>query len=57
MLLLVPRVAWVGAALLGCTMIGAILTDILVMKSIVAIVPAVLLGFIVTVGLAALPRA
>jgi uncharacterized membrane protein YphA (DoxX/SURF4 family) len=57
LLLLVPRTAWVGAAVLACTMLGAVLTDIFVMHSIVAIVPAVLLGIVVTVDLAALPRA
>jgi uncharacterized membrane protein YphA (DoxX/SURF4 family) len=57
LLLFVPRVAWIGAAILACTMLGAVLVDIFVMKSIIAIVPAVLLGIVVTVGLAALPRA
>jgi uncharacterized membrane protein YphA (DoxX/SURF4 family) len=55
LLLLVPRTAWIGAAILACVMLGAVLTDIFVMHSIIAIVPAVLLGFVVAVGLAALP--
>ena len=51
MLLLVPRVAWIGAAILSCTMVGAILTQVFIIHVVLlAISPAVLLVITAVVG-------
>jgi hypothetical protein len=54
--LLSPSLAFVGAVLLACTMAGAVLTQLLVFHSPAALIPAVLLGIVVAVGLGALPQ-
>jgi uncharacterized membrane protein YphA (DoxX/SURF4 family) len=52
-LLLLPRTLTAGAALLACTMIGAILTDMFVMHSALFFVPTLLLVAIVVAWLSA----
>src|SRR5713226_6610600 len=43
-LLLVPRVSWIGAAILSCTMLGAVVTQAFILHTaLLAISPAVLL--------------
>jgi uncharacterized membrane protein YphA (DoxX/SURF4 family) len=51
LLLLVPRVAWIGAAILSCTMLGAILTQLLVFHAVLlAISPTILMVLTAAVG-------
>ena len=51
LLLLIPRVTWVGAAILSCTMLGAILTQLFILHFVLlAISPAVLLVMTAAVG-------
>ena len=51
-LLLIPRIGWIGAAILACTMVGATLAQILVFHSPAAIMPAALAGVMVVIALA-----
>ena len=54
LLLFVPRLVRLGAAVLACTMIGAIVTNIFILNSgLSAIIPAALLAAIAFVGLKA----
>ncbi|HET6959381.1 MAG TPA: DoxX family protein [Vicinamibacterales bacterium] len=54
LLLFVPRLVRLGAAVLACTMIGAIVTNIFILNSgLSAIIPSALLAAIVFVGLSA----
>src|SRR5262249_11532831 len=53
LLLLVPQTAALGAGVLACTMAGAVFFQIVVFKSITAIVPAVLMVGLGAIGLAA----
>jgi uncharacterized membrane protein YphA (DoxX/SURF4 family) len=51
LLLLVPRVAWIGAAILACTMAGAVFTQLFILHTgLLAISPAVLLVITSAVG-------
>jgi len=51
LLLLVPRVAWIGAAILSCTMVGAILTQVFILHVVLlAISPALLLVITAVIG-------
>jgi len=51
LLLLVPRVAWIGAVILACTMLGAVLTQLFILRTgLLAIVPAVLLVVTAAIG-------
>jgi putative oxidoreductase len=50
-LMLVPRIGWLGAALLACTMLGATIVQIGVFHSPVAIMPAMLCGLLVVIAL------
>lgn len=50
LLLLVPRAVVVGAALIACTLVGAVIAQIAVFHSISAIVPGVLLIPVLFVG-------
>src|SRR5262245_2264149 len=55
LMLLVPRAAWIGAAVLSCTMLGAILTQVFVLHTgFLAIIPAILM--VITAALAAQAR-
>ncbi len=56
LLLLVPRTAAFGAGLLACTTAGAVVAQIVVFHSIAAIIPGILTGMLVAVGLAAWSR-
>lgn len=50
-LVLVPRVSWIGAAMLSCTMFGAALTQVFILHTpLLAISPAVLLVITAAVG-------
>ena len=50
-LLLIPRVSWIGAAILTCTMLGAVLTQLFILHTaLLAIAPAVLMVITATVG-------
>jgi putative oxidoreductase len=50
-LLLIPRTTTIGAALLACTMLGAVLVQLFVLHTgPMAIVPAALLAIVVAVG-------
>lgn len=51
-LLMVPWTARLGAALIGCTMLGALILHVFVLSTgaITAVVPAVLLAFVVAAG-------
>src|SRR4051812_1564569 len=51
-LLLVPRVGWIGGALLAGTMAGATLVQIVVFHSPTAIIPAILAGILTVIALA-----
>jgi putative oxidoreductase len=43
-LTLIPRVSWIGAAILSCTMLGAVLTQLFILHTgLLAISPAVLM--------------
>jgi len=51
LLLLVPRVAWMGAAILTCTMFGAILAQLFIFHAVLlAISPAILMVIAAAVG-------
>ena len=50
-LLLIPRTVVLGAAAIGATLIGAIVVDIVMFRSIIAIVPGLLLVGVTFVGL------
>ena len=50
-LLLIPRTARVGAALIGCTMLGAMFVHMFVLHAGAnAIIPAALLGLVIAAG-------
>jgi putative oxidoreductase len=51
LLLLVPRTVVAGAALIGCTLVGAVIVQIAIFHSISAVIPAVLLLPVAFVGL------
>ena len=52
-LLLIPRTTTVGAAMLACTMLGAVLVQLFVLHTgFMAIVPAALLVIVVAIGAA-----
>ena len=53
LLLLVPHTTRVGAALAACTMVGAVAVHLFVLDTGVggAVIPAIILGFLATVGL------
>jgi len=53
LLLLVPRTARGGAALAACTMVGAVAVHLFVLDTGIggAVIPAIILGFLATVGL------
>jgi uncharacterized membrane protein YphA (DoxX/SURF4 family) len=53
LLTLVPRTAMVGAGLIACTMAGAVVVDIVVMRSLVAIIPCAIFAIAVGVGMQA----
>ena len=54
LLLFVPPLVRVGAVALGCTMVGAIVTNIFILNiGLAAIIPAALLAAVVFVGLRA----
>ncbi len=54
LLMFVPRLVRLGAAVLACTMIGAIVTNIFILNSgLSAIIPSALLAAIVFVGVRA----
>jgi putative oxidoreductase len=55
-LLLVPRVAWVGAGLLAVIMVGAVVTVLRAGKGLEAIVPAVVFVILVLIAYARWPR-
>lgn len=51
-LVLIPRTAWLGAAILSCTMFGAVLTQLFILHTgFLAISPAILL--VITAAVAA----
>jgi uncharacterized membrane protein YphA (DoxX/SURF4 family) len=51
LLLLVPRLAWLGAAILACTMVGAIVAQLFLLHGgLLAISPAVLLVITAAIG-------
>lgn len=51
LLLFAPRVAWIGAAILACTMLGAVLTQLFILRTgLLAISPAVLLVITTAIG-------
>ena len=51
LLLLVPPLVTIGAVVLGCTMVGAIIANIFVLNTaLAAIIPALLLAAVVFVG-------
>src|SRR5262245_51356706 len=55
LLLLVPRLAWIGAVILSCTMLGAILTQLFIFHAVLlAISPAILM--VITAAVAAQAR-
>ena len=55
LMLLIPRVAWIGAVILSCTMLGAILVQVFILHTgLLAIAPAVLM--VITAALAAQAR-
>jgi uncharacterized membrane protein YphA (DoxX/SURF4 family) len=55
LLLLVPRAASIGAVILSCTMLGAILTQVFILHAVLlAFSPAILM--VITAALAAQPR-
>lgn len=50
LLMLIPRTAWIGAAIAGCTMIGAIIVDLFVLSvPDQAVIPAFLLALVAIV--------
>jgi len=55
-ILLFPRVAWEGAAILAVVMAGAVFTEVRFGDAVQAIAPAALLGFVVLVGFLRHPR-
>ena len=57
LLLFVPRTALVGAIVLATTMVGAVVTQLLVFKSPLFIIPAILLGVVVALGLSLMTAA
>jgi uncharacterized membrane protein YphA (DoxX/SURF4 family) len=54
--LLVPRVAWIGAGLLAVIMIGAVISLLRIDKSLDAIAPAVIFLFLGLIAYARWPR-
>jgi putative oxidoreductase len=51
LLVLVPPTTTIGAAVLGCTMVGAVIVNVFILHTgFAAIIPAALLGAIVSVG-------
>ena len=51
LLLLVPPLVTVGAVVLGCTMVGAVIANVFVLHTgLAAIIPAALLGAVTFVG-------
>jgi putative oxidoreductase len=49
-LLLVPRLAWIGAGILSLTMLGAVLVQLLVLHSVLFVIPAILMMISAFVG-------
>src|SRR5579871_3064944 len=51
LLLFVPRAAWIGAAILTCTMLGAVLTQLFILRTgLLAMAPAALLVMTMAIG-------